>query len=194
MRPVAAESPTIYWGSRLLLGLLLIPLGLMLLRSPRGRDGSAVHYAAWAALAPIGIPVAWMHYQQLLLLPLLVLAVAWLRGEPPSRVSWLGWATYAVALVLITFGDHYTVLGAEAGELWKTQVSRVDAANDVLLARFAGPAMLLVSYKLYGALLLWALCVVEAWRSSAWKLAVYTRLADARSRRVGDQPTPIRGR
>lgn len=163
-RPVAAQSPAIAWISRLLALALLLPLGLLAKRQRRSAVGNDLQYAAWVAAIPIVIPVAWMHYQQLLLLPFLVLAAAWVRGAVP-RPRLLEWGLYGLALVLVAFGDHYTVLGPLAGELWKPQQARVDAANAELLARFAGPAVLLLSYKLYGALLLFGLCLRSSWRS-----------------------------
>jgi hypothetical protein len=111
-----------------------------------------------------------MHYQQLLLLPFLFLAAAWWSGRGP-RPGALVLALFGLALVLVAFGDHYTVLGPDAGELWKQQTARVDEAGERLLARFSGPAMLLISYKLYGALLLFGLCLQGAWRRSAWQRA-----------------------
>jgi hypothetical protein len=102
----------------------------------------------------------------MLLLPFLVLAAAWWLGDRwPGPIA-IG--LYLVALVLVNFGDHYTVLGALAGELWKTN-QRSGAANAELLGRFAGPAMLMVSYKLYGALILFGLCLREAWRATTWE-------------------------
>jgi hypothetical protein len=170
MRPVVVESPLVYLGSRLLalvgLGLPLLALGL---RRPVDVQAAALQYGAWICAAPIATPAAWMHYQTLLLLPLLVLAAVWWReGRASGTVlpGALTLALYLLALVLIAYGDHYTVLGADAGELWKTQDARVDAANQRLLAQFAGPAGLLLSYKLYGALLLFGLSLVAAWRRS----------------------------
>jgi hypothetical protein len=169
MRPVVAESPTVYLLSRLLfLAGLLAPLGLLGLRAPRGPFGPELQYAAWVAAIPIGIPVAWMHYQHLLLLPFLFLAAAWWSGRGP-RPGPAGLALFGLALALVAFGDHYTVLGPAAGDLFKQQTARVDQAGERLLARFSGPAMLLISYKLYGALLLFGLCLQGAWRRSAWQ-------------------------
>jgi hypothetical protein len=170
MRPLVAESPLVYLGSRLLalvgLGLPLLALGL---RRATDFRAEALQYAAWICAAPSVTAAAWMHYQTLLLLPLLVLAAVWWRERHTPGASLPGALTqalYLLALVLIAYGDHYTVLGADAGELWKTQDARVEAANQRLLAQFAGPAVLLLSYKLYGALLLFGLCLVAAWRRS----------------------------
>jgi hypothetical protein len=168
MRPVPTEAPIVYLLSRALFVAMLVPLGLLGLRTPRGRYGPDLQYAAWVAASPIGIPASWLHYQQLLMLPLLVLAAVWWSGRGP-RPGWLQLGLFAAALALIAFGDHYTVLGQDAGELWKQQTARVDAANERLLAEFAGPRMLLVSYKLYGALILLGLCLWNGWRSSAWE-------------------------
>ena len=169
MRPVATESPAVYLLSRLLFVVgLLAPLGLLALRAPNREYGLELQYAAWVAAVPIGIPAAWMHYQHLLLLPFLFLAAAW-WGERGWRPGRLELALFGLALVLVVFGDHYTVLGPDAGELWKQQTARVDAAGERLLERFSGPAMLLISYKLYGALLLFGLCLRQAWRRSAWQ-------------------------
>lgn len=168
MRPNPTAAPLVYLLSRGLFLLLLVPLGLLGFRTPLGRYGPELQYAAWVAAAPIGIPASWLDYQQLLLLPLLVLAVAWWGGRGP-RPSVVQVAVFGAALVLIAFGDHYTVLGPDAGELWKQQTARVDAANQRLLADFAGPRMLLVSYKLYGALLLFGLCLWNGWRASVWE-------------------------
>lgn len=168
MRPVPTEAPVVYLLSRALFVGLLVPLGLLGLRTPLGRYGPELHYAAWVAAAPIGIPASWLDYQELLLLPLLMLAAAWWSGRGP-RPSWIQGCLFGAALVLIAFGDHYTVLGPDAGELWKQQTARVDAANQRLLADFAGPRMLLISYKLYGALLLFGLCLWNGWRASVWE-------------------------
>lgn len=168
MRPVPTEAASVYLLGRLLFVFgLLLPLGLLALRAPRSEAGASLQYAAWVAAMPIGTPAAWMHYQELLLLPFFVLAAAWL-SDAGARPGKLGWALYALGLVLVAFGDHYTVLGPLAGELWKSE-ARVDAAAQQLMARFNGPAVLLLSYKLYGALILWVLCLRTAWIASAWE-------------------------
>lgn len=162
LRPIVSHTPLVYLLSRAFtLGSLLL-LGLMTSRTPRSPSGAALQYAGWVAGMPIVIPVAWDHYQVLLALPLVVLAWAWWSGAPrPTRFEG---ALFMAALVLIAFGDHTTVLGPGAAELWQPKVR--DAMNETLRARFAGPLMLLLSYKLYGALLLWGLCLRAAWQTS----------------------------
>ena len=183
MRPVATEAPLVQLVTQLALALtLLLPLMLLALRKPRSGSGFDLRYAAWAALVPIAIPVAWMHYQQLLLFPLTVLAAAWLGG--PTRPGPIAWVLLVLATVLINFGDHYTVLGPLAGELFKPEQARVDAANELLLAQFSGPLLLVLSYKLYGALLLWVLCLVGAWRESAWATGLFGGLLGSKLRAV----------
>jgi alpha-1,2-mannosyltransferase len=165
-RAEVAASPAVYVLSRVALVALLVPLALLGLRAPGRPYGAALQYAAWVAPIPSVIPTAWLHYQQMLLLPFLVLAAAWWLGD--RRPGPIAIGLYLVALVLVNFGDHYTALGPLAGELWKTD-QRSGAANAELLGRFAGPAMLLVSYKLYGALILFGLCLREAWRATTWE-------------------------
>jgi hypothetical protein len=92
---------------------------------------------------------------------------------------------FAVGLVLVAFGDNYTVLGAEtASEMFKNEQARVNAANARVLADFAGPAVLILSYKLYGALLIWALSLRAAWRASAFegRLAIWRGLSSSDQR------------
>ncbi|MCC7105654.1 MAG: DUF2029 domain-containing protein [Chloroflexi bacterium] len=181
-RPVPTELPLVYTVGRLLLVALLAPLVLLGLRTPRDRPAADLQYAAWVATAPIVIPVAWMHYQELLLLPLLVLAANWAATSAP-RPARVEYVLFAVGLVLVAFGDNYTVLGAEtASEMFKNEQARVNAANARVLADFAGPAVLILSYKLYGALLIWALSLRAAWRASAFegRFAPWRRLPTAR--------------
>jgi hypothetical protein len=162
------QSAAVYGVSRGLLVGLLLPLGLLLLRAPRAALGADLQYAAWVAAAPIGLPVAWEHYQELLLLPFLVLAAAWCRPDRSGQPGRWDRLLYCLALALVASGDFHTVLGPAADDLWKADPGRAQAAGDYLLARFAGPAVLLLSLKLYGALLLWGLCLRAAWRASAW--------------------------
>lgn len=92
-------------------------------------------YAALIVVILLILPVAWIHYETLLILPLAVLFFHQFQNEN----GWKGWTVFLIGYFLIAYGNQNTVM------------VRSPIIN---------------SYKLFGILLLWFLCVREMKRNS----------------------------
>lgn len=90
-------------------------------------------YGLWVTAMLLALPVAWMHYQVVLVIPLLQALV--LAAERPGGLPWPAVACYALAWGLLAHGNLWTFYGSELyGPYWQ----------------------LILSYKLFGLLLLYA--------------------------------------
>jgi hypothetical protein len=93
-------------------------------------------FGLWIVTLLIILPIAWMHYQAILVLPFYQLLVRLERAGPAVRLGWRPLLLYALAWMLLCYGNQWTFFDRTMyeGPLWT----------------------LLLSYKLYGLLLLWA--------------------------------------
>ena len=119
---------------------ILLVTALAVWRRGGGTLGMAVRFVLPIPAALLLIPTAWAHYVTLALLPLAVLAVALSRQPAP----WYLLALFAVAAVLIPLGSERDV--------WQGA-----GPHD-------GPIRLLLTYKVYGLLSLWAALCLLSWR------------------------------
>jgi hypothetical protein len=99
----------------------------------------AAGFGLWMITLLIILPIAWMHYQAILLIPLYQLFVRLdQRTAAPEHAPALNWRSlllYALAWMLLAYGNQWTFFDRTMyeGPLWS----------------------LVLSYKLYGLLLLW---------------------------------------
>ncbi|HYF66218.1 MAG TPA: glycosyltransferase family 87 protein, partial [Herpetosiphonaceae bacterium] len=89
-------------------------------------------YGLWVLAMLIAVPISWIHYEALLLVPLFHIFVVAERRARPLEWRWV--FVYALAWMLLAYGNQWTFFN----RLW------------------LGPAWALaLSYKWYGLLLLW---------------------------------------
>jgi hypothetical protein len=89
-------------------------------------------FGLWVTATLLALPVGWIHYQVLLIVPLFQLFVVAAR---PGGLPWPSAACAALAWALLAYGNQWSFYGSELyGPFWG----------------------LLLSYKLYGLLLLYA--------------------------------------
>ncbi|MCX6032213.1 MAG: glycosyltransferase family 87 protein [Chloroflexi bacterium] len=124
------------WTSLALYVLDAVTLGVTLWAF-RGRvrpesDRFAYGYAALVPVIVLMWPIAWIHYQTLLILPFAVLLSLQVRSVGRT---WPASLLLLASYLLVAIGNEYFVMVP-----WLQQ----------------GPARLLQSYKLYGVLILWA--------------------------------------
>lgn len=137
---------TIYPQSltRLLAYALAVPIvlitALVAWRRGGGELGAALRFVLPLPAGLMIVPTAWLHYATMALLPLAVLAVALHRLKAP----WYVYPLFALAALLLPLGSERDV--------W--------AEGKV----YAGAVRLLLTYKLYGYLALWAALCLVAWR------------------------------
>ncbi len=90
-------------------------------------------FGLWIVSMLIILPVAWIHYQVILLIPFYQMLVR--LDRQPDRRSWSTLVFYALAWSLLCYGNQWTFFNKTYhGPLWT----------------------LLLSYKFYGLILLWA--------------------------------------
>ena len=118
---------------------LLIVSGIAVWRRGGGALMAALRFVLPVPVAILIIPTAWAHYTAWALLPLALLALALARGT----VTWPRVALFALSAALL-------VLGSER-DLWRG-------------GPYDGPIRLLLTYKAYGLLALWAALVLVVWR------------------------------
>jgi uncharacterized membrane protein len=100
-------------------------------------------FGLWVTAMLLALPAAWIHYQVVLLVPLLQALV--LAEEGPEGLPWPAVACYALAWALLAHGNMWTFYGSELyGPFWQ----------------------LLLSYKFYGLLLLYGAQILGA--RSVW--------------------------
>ena len=119
---------------------ILALTALAVWRRGGGALGIALRFVLPIPAALLIIPTAWAHYATLALLPLAVLAVALSRQHAP----WYLLALFAAAALIIPLGSER--------EVW-----RGAGPHD-------GPIRLLLTYKVYGLLALWAALCLLSWR------------------------------
>ena len=117
---------------------LLIVSGVAIWRRGGGALAAALRFVLPIPVAILIIPTAWAHYTAWALLPLALLAVALARGA----FTWPRLALFALAATLL-------VLGSER-DLWRG-------------GPYDGPIRLLLTYKAYGLLALWAALMLVVW-------------------------------
>ncbi len=128
----------------LALGLLILAtlaVTVWRLGSGRAAESGRGFEAGYIAMLPLVLliwPIAWVHLYALLL-PAYALLLLWYLQA--ARRPWLGLALLLASYLLVALGNEYTVL---------------------VPALQRGPARLLQSYKAYGALILWLLCLAQA--------------------------------
>jgi hypothetical protein len=89
-------------------------------------------FGIWIVAMLIVIPIAWIHYQTILLLPMYQLFVR--LDRDPQRLRWQTLALYSLAWMLLCYGSHWAFFDQTYhGPVWG----------------------LVLSYKLYGMLFLW---------------------------------------
>jgi hypothetical protein len=130
--------------TRLLAYALAVPIvlitALVAWRRGGGELGAALRFVLPLPAGLMIVPTAWLHYATMALLPLAVLAVALHRLKAP----WYAYLLFALVALLLPLGSERDV--------W--------AEGKV----YVGAIRLILTYKLYGYLALWAgLCLV-AWR------------------------------
>jgi hypothetical protein len=93
-------------------------------------------FGLWIVTLLIILPIAWMHYQAILVIPFYQLLVRLERAGADARLGWRPLLLYALAWMLLCYGNQWTFFDRTMyeGPFWT----------------------LLLSYKLYGLLLLWA--------------------------------------
>lgn len=128
------------WLSRLLAVPIVLVTALVAWRRGGGELGAALRFVLPLPAALLIVPTAWAHYATLALLPLAVLAVALSRAQ----VRWYHLALFALAALIIPLGSER--------ELWGEGKA------------YEGPIRLLLTYKVYGLLALWAALALVAWR------------------------------
>jgi len=121
---------------------LVIVSGIAVWRRGGGALAAALRFVLPIPVAILIIPTAWSHYTAWALLPLALLALALARGA----VTWPRLALFALAAALL-------VLGSER-DLWRG-------------GPYDGPIRLLLTYKAYGLLALWAALVLVVWHPRA---------------------------
>ncbi len=82
-------------------------------RTTPGRDERA--FALWTAAAVLLSPTAWVHYIVVLLFPLLVLAVAAIRGQASSLAIWLGATGFFLSRFPVIFNLLYPFMPLPLG-------------------------------------------------------------------------------
>ncbi len=86
----------------------------------------------WVVAVLIIIPIAWIHYQTILLLPMYQLFVR--MEQQPGRIRWQTLLLYGMAWMMLCYGSHWAFFDQTYhGPLWA----------------------LVLSYKLYGLVFLW---------------------------------------
>jgi hypothetical protein len=128
------------WLSRLLALPIVLVTALVAWRRGGGELGAALRFVLPLPAALLIVPTAWAHYATLALLPLAVLAVALSR----LTVRWYALLLFALAALIIPLGSER--------EIWGEGRS------------YEGPIRLLLTYKVYGLLALWAALALVAWR------------------------------
>lgn len=144
-RGLNAQYPTaLTSGLALALGALLLAVtALVVLRRPATQPIADLQFTLPVVVALLVIPTAWLHYELWALLPLFVLGLALARLHLP----WPLYLTTLAAALLVTVGTERDVWGP---------------------GPHAGPARLVLSYKVYGLLLLWGSAAYVIWRHSVW--------------------------
>jgi hypothetical protein len=123
------------------LGLVILAVTALVCWRCRQRGlGGALCFVLPMPAALLIVPTAWAHYATWTLLPLAVLAAALAR----ERLGWPTIVLFALAALLVPFGSERDV--------WRTA-----GAHD-------GAIRLVLTYKAYGLLALWAGCTLAAWR------------------------------
>jgi hypothetical protein len=129
---------------RLLAYALAMPIvlitALVAWRRGGGELGAALRFVLPLPAALLIVPTAWAHYATLALLPLAALAVALSR----LTARWYIYLLFALAALLLPLGSER--------DLW---------SNDSV---YDGPVRLILTYKVYGYLALWAAIALVAWR------------------------------
>jgi hypothetical protein len=130
--------------TRALAWALAVPIvlltALVAWRRGGGELGAALRFVLPLPAGLLLVPTAWLHYATLTLLPLAVLAVALHRLQAP----WYAYALFALAALLLPLGSER--------DIWAE--GRV----------YTGAYRLILSYKVYGYLALWAALCLVAWR------------------------------
>ncbi len=92
-------------------------------------------FGLWLVTMLVIMPISWMHYQAILLVPFYQLFVRLEQQERAARLDWRSLLLYALAWMLLCYGNQWTFFDRTMyeGPLWT----------------------LILSYKLYGMLLLW---------------------------------------
>ncbi|NJP07585.1 MAG: DUF2029 domain-containing protein [Chloroflexaceae bacterium] len=99
----------------------------------------------WIVAMLLVLPIAWMHYQALLVIPFYQLFLRLERDQQPWR--WSTVLLYTLAWLLLCYGNQWTFFDRTyAGPLWAA----------------------LLSYKFYGLLLLYAAIATERWDHKQW--------------------------
>jgi hypothetical protein len=102
-------------------------------------------FGLWIVTLLIILPIAWMHYEAVLLIPLYQFFVR--VEQSPRRLGRASLACYGLAWMLLCYGDQNLVFSRGiSGPAWPL----VQSHNLRTLA-----LLLLMSYKFYGLLLLW---------------------------------------
>jgi hypothetical protein len=119
---------------------IVLVTALVAWRRGGGTLAAALRFVLPLPAALLIVPTAWAHYATLALLPLATLAVALNR----HRARWYVYALFALAALILPLGSER--------EIW--------AQDNV----YDGAIRLLLTYKVYGYLALWAAIAVVAWR------------------------------
>lgn len=115
------------------------------LTRPSGGMRADLAYGLWITALLIVLPVAWMHYLAILVIPMFQLLV--LADERSDGLPWPALACLALAFMLIAQGNVWTFFNRNLyGPYWQ----------------------LILSYKFYGMLLLYA----AFWRAWGWREGV----------------------
>jgi hypothetical protein len=115
------------------------------------RMPAAAGFGLWIVAMLFILPAGWIHYQTVLLIPFYQLLV---RAESkPGSVSRPALLLYGLAWFLLCFGDQWTFLNRDVGGPAWELLARGDFS--------ALAALLLMSYKFYGLILLWGTIALD---------------------------------
>ncbi|HYU19740.1 MAG TPA: glycosyltransferase family 87 protein [Chloroflexota bacterium] len=176
LKPFPLQAPGVDLAIRLVAVLATAAATWIIWRAPAD-DGfdRALQLALLVALSVLVVPVAWSHYQTILLLPLTLLTLDQSRHH---RREYLGWLVLGVGFVLLALPNPAMIIGDDLDRaLWLR--SRADAANLALQRQFPTPlSRLLLSYKTLGALLVLGL---TAWRVARAQPSMAPTMADSQA-------------
>lgn len=119
---------------------IVLVTALVAWRRGGGELAAALRFLLPLPAALLIVPTAWAHYATLALLPLATLAVALHR----LYARWYVYALFALAALILPLGSER--------EIWAQG------------KEYEGAIRLLLTYKVYGYLALWAAMAVVAWR------------------------------
>ena len=109
-----------------------------------GPMGEALRFVLFIPAILLALPVAWVHYEEWALLAIFVLAVSIAREPAPARWAGAIAACFVAAVLLVPLGTERDV--------WTEGVH-------------LGAVRLILTYKAYGLVTLWAGTALAAWRA-----------------------------